>query len=136
MSKPNSGLFPSNIKEKKVSNQGNTNKTRRKVISKPWKINKSIDKADLSKNKLNHVYRKEMHNLKDLLSLFDNDRVKMLIAIHKEVVKILSLDSLKDGDNFEKTINVKGTDVTVRGRIEEKHIRIGTIFKTEKGDKN
>lgn len=134
MSKPSSGLFPNNVKTN-VS-KATPKKSKLKKQNEMKTIDTNIANADMSPNKLHHIFDKTMHNIDDFLESFNGDEVSALKAIHFELIKVLHLNELNEGEEFQQKIIIKNIEITVRGKIVDNKIRISTAFKKDKGDKN
>jgi len=96
-------------------------------------IKKSISKVDLSSNKIHHIFDKKMHNIAEFLKSYNNNYKSALIDIHKELLNALPLSIMKEGDKFEKEININHFVLVVRGRIIKNEVRISTVFSKKKG---
>jgi len=96
-------------------------------------IRKGISKVDLSSNKIHHIFDNKIHNINEFLKSYNNNYKSALRAIHKKLLNTLPLSTMKEGDKFEKEININHFVLVVRGRIIKNEVRISTVFSKKKG---
>ncbi|MDN5053613.1 hypothetical protein [Aliarcobacter butzleri] len=90
------------------------------------KITKS---KNIDLNKVNHIFgdaKIEKHKLLDFTKEYDGDTVKAYQDLEKYTQKYIK-DNNVNGQ-FEKVINVNGTNITVRGNVINGEVKIGTAF--------
>jgi RHS repeat-associated protein len=75
-------------------------------------------------NKINHIFGKEVHNLKGVLKSFGS-KEKAFRAMERAANKAVDLS--KDG-RFETTVKLGGEQVTLRGAVVDGKARLGTAF--------
>lgn len=110
---------------------GGTSRSLLKLGLKSAKATKNVTKGVSEKvlNRANHVFGPkalEKHNLGGVLDKFSGDQVKAFQSLEKATQKLASQGKI-DGV-FESVVKVKGVDVTVRGKVVDGTVNIGTAF--------
>ncbi len=81
------------------------------------------ESAAVDANKLRHIFGNAGHNLSGLVEHFGSEE-----SAFNAVQKATQGAAGRLSDVFETTVNVGGQDVTVRGRLIDGVVRIGTFF--------
>ena len=90
------------------------------------KIFRRHPKVDL--NKVNHIFGKSSHNLKNLLNKFGGNQIKAFRAVEKATQRYVNEKGITDIFR-DISIKVKDVNVTVRGRVMDGKVKISTFFK-------
>ncbi|WP_070969422.1 hypothetical protein [Vibrio sonorensis] len=80
-------------------------------------------------NRANHIFGPkalEKHKLGSVLEKFSGDNVKAFQAIEKATQNLANDGIISD--TFEAKVSVKGIEVTVRGKVIDGNVNIGTAF--------
>jgi filamentous hemagglutinin family protein len=84
------------------------------------------DAIDLT-NKFNHIFGNPIHKLDNLVSKFDGNQLNAFNAIKDSLQKEANFNKISG--TFEKTVIIRGEPITVRGKVVDGLVRIGTAFK-------
>jgi hypothetical protein len=96
----------------------------KEVVKGTSEIVKKMPEIDA--NKLHHVFDNPAHKLDSLVAKYGGDRSATMTAIWETTQKEMTRRGVTGV--FEETVNVGGTMVTVRGRVVDGIVRIGTAF--------
>jgi len=129
MSKPNSGLFPTNIKNKAYNK--NTEQERKSADAKPNSQKDSNSLPVVEENKYNHVF-KEKHNLEELVKTFNGNEETLMNTVQKEVQDYINKHNINN-KIYECDVSINGFVLTIRGKVLNGVARVGTCFIKNKG---
>jgi RHS repeat-associated protein len=82
--------------------------------------------SNVNSNTLNHIFGKPGHNLGNFLNKFGGNQIKAYDAIMLATQKQIAKNQISGV--FQQVVRVKGFDITVRGNVIDKIVKIGTAF--------